>query len=144
MPSVSSSVVFAFIVSLSVLPTILADARCYYPPLEEKLVYQPLDTPCNPNAQESNCCAPDDICLSNGLCWRANINRLHRGVCCPPWPLARSYGNVFSNFLRRSFHSQYASKGKKPPSLISPQTELHRPNFRQPLLHPVLHCPRHS
>lgn len=56
-----------------------SSAKCYYPNGD----YQPLDTPCNPHAKESNCCAPDDICLSNGLCYRANINRLHRGVSEP-------------------------------------------------------------
>lgn len=30
------------------------------------------------------CCGPTDICLSNGLCYVANINRLHRGSCTDP------------------------------------------------------------
>ncbi|KAL9608592.1 MAG: hypothetical protein Q9167_006582 [Letrouitia subvulpina] len=54
--------------------------KCYYP----GGIYQPNDTPCNPSAPNSDCCAPEDICLSNGLCYRSNINRLHRGVRFPP------------------------------------------------------------
>ncbi|KAI4211374.1 MAG: hypothetical protein LQ351_005800 [Letrouitia transgressa] len=54
--------------------------KCYYP----GGIYQPNDTPCNPTAPNSDCCAPEDICLSNGLCYRSNINRLHRGSCTDP------------------------------------------------------------
>lgn len=38
------------------------------------------DSPCNPTAQQSNCCGPSDICLANNLCFVANLNALHRGV----------------------------------------------------------------
>ncbi|KAL8936191.1 MAG: hypothetical protein Q9216_005058 [Gyalolechia sp. 2 TL-2023] len=31
--------------------------------------------------EHSMCCGPTDICLSNGLCYVADINRLHRGSC---------------------------------------------------------------
>ncbi|KAL9008475.1 MAG: hypothetical protein Q9173_006403 [Seirophora scorigena] len=55
-------------------------SQCYYP----SSIPQPNDTPCDPSLSISNCCAPDDICLSNGLCYRANINRLHRGSCTDP------------------------------------------------------------
>ena len=61
------------------LPYIAVASQCYYP----DAVSQPRDTPCHPKAIQSNCCAPEDICLSNGLCYRSNINRLHRGVSLP-------------------------------------------------------------
>ena len=61
------------------LPYIVVASQCYYP----DAILQPRDTPCHPNAKQSNCCAPEDICLSNGLCYRSNINRLHRGVSLP-------------------------------------------------------------
>lgn len=61
------------------LPFIAVASQCYYP----DAISQPRDTPCHPNARQSNCCAPEDICLSNGLCYRSNINRLHRGVSLP-------------------------------------------------------------
>lgn len=54
----------------------MASASCYYP--NGKLVRE--DSPCNPNSKVSMCCGPTDICLSNGLCYVANINALHRGV----------------------------------------------------------------
>lgn len=56
-----------------------AASQCYYP----DAILQARDTPCHPDAKHSNCCAPEDICLSNGLCYRSNINRLHRGVSSP-------------------------------------------------------------
>lgn len=56
-----------------------AASQCYYP----DAILQIRDTPCHPEAKHSNCCAPEDICLSNGLCYRSNINRLHRGVSSP-------------------------------------------------------------
>ena len=82
MPTVLWSLLCAFFASIAALPTVLAESKCYYPPQNGRPLYQPQDTPCNLNTPESNCCAADDICLSNGLCWRANINHLHRGVCC--------------------------------------------------------------
>lgn len=53
-----------------------AQASCYYP--GGKLVGA--DTPCDPDASHSMCCAPGDICLSNKLCFVPNINHYHRGV----------------------------------------------------------------
>ncbi|KAL8731793.1 MAG: hypothetical protein Q9166_003240, partial [cf. Caloplaca sp. 2 TL-2023] len=61
-------------------PISASSPACYYP----GGIAQPNDTPCNPTASTSVCCAPEDICLSNGLCYRANINRLHRGSCTDP------------------------------------------------------------
>lgn len=71
-----------FLFTLPLTITSSTTAQCYYP----SSILQPNDTPCDPSLSVSNCCAPDDICLSNGLCYRANINRLHRGVCSPPTP----------------------------------------------------------
>ena len=38
------------------------------------------NTPCNPDADDSLCCAPYDICLSNNLCYYTEGNELSRGV----------------------------------------------------------------
>lgn len=49
-------------------------ATCYY--RENSTVAEPSFQPCNPSQEESACCAlnktdqaPNDICLSNGLCY---------------------------------------------------------------------------
>lgn len=83
MSSPSALALFTVLVSLTLcISQIIAGAshQCYYP----GAILQSRDTPCHPNAAASVCCAPEDICLSNGLCWRANINRLHRGSCTDP------------------------------------------------------------
>ncbi|KAI4163251.1 MAG: hypothetical protein LQ342_003187 [Letrouitia transgressa] len=41
-------------------------------------------TPCYPDAEYSMCCNREDICLTNGLCYIASANRLHRGACTDP------------------------------------------------------------
>ncbi|KAI4102423.1 MAG: hypothetical protein LQ345_007372 [Seirophora villosa] len=69
-----------FLFTLPLTTVSSTTAQCYYP----SSIPQPNDTPCDPSLPVSNCCAPDDICLSNGLCYRANINRLHRGSCTDP------------------------------------------------------------
>lgn len=50
----------------------------------------PEDTPCDPNAEDSMCCGPTDICLSNKMCYVANINGMHRGVSRIPFHCARA------------------------------------------------------
>lgn len=40
-------------------------AECYFP----KGNLDTWGTPCNPNVEHSICCHPEDICLSNGLCF---------------------------------------------------------------------------
>lgn len=48
-----------------------------------------LGTPCNPNAQYSSCCNPEDICLSNGLCFNTSQGIIYRLSCTDPsWGLS--------------------------------------------------------
>ena len=69
-----SSVSFLTLVLLA-LPA-FASKLCYY--RNKEIV--PGDTPCDPTSEESTCCGVTDTCLSNKLCYVANINALHRGV----------------------------------------------------------------
>ena len=105
-----------------------ASAKCYY----SNGQYQSLDTPCNPNSPESNCCGQDDICLSNSLCYRAKINRFHRGV----------RPSLLSFRSQRLTSSQNCTDQTFPPHLLHnhlhlPQRHLHRLG-RRPRMPPNL------
>ena len=83
MASLSALALVKVLLGLTLVISQIVEGRshqCYYP----GAIPQSQDTPCHPNAAASVCCAPEDICLSNGLCYRASINRLHRGVSFPP------------------------------------------------------------
>ena len=65
--------------------------KCYLPSQDEA----PRDTPCTPTSsnEASACCFPEEACISNGLCLRADMT-VARGSCtdqtwkskgCAPW-----------------------------------------------------------
>lgn len=72
-----SRIFLSFIFTLSALVgPCSSKAACYRP----DGAIEPSNTACNPSRPHSMCCDPEDICLSNQLCYSGTYNRLRRGV----------------------------------------------------------------
>lgn len=68
MRAFNSPLLFSFVFSRHILPSF---AICYYPSGD----VAPQDVPCQDETDESPCCGPAYICLSNGICMSSGLER---------------------------------------------------------------------